>query len=69
MKYSGNVYCIKCKQIVDVYSKNNIVFECEHCNSKYCECGNLLQNYEHGYYCSNIDCKYYDKDILNIEEN
>lgn len=67
MKYAGQIYCRKCKQIVDIYSSDNIIFECEHCNTKYCECGNKLSINDYGYYCDNINCLNYNKDILNIE--
>jgi len=64
MKNAGQIYCWNCKQIVDIFSKDNIIFECLHCDTKYCECGEILTTNDYGYYCSNINCQNYNKDIL-----
>ena len=32
--YSGNGWCKKCKQIVNIISKDNKIFKCEFCGIK-----------------------------------
>jgi len=45
MKYSGQVYCNKCKQIVDTESEDNKNFYCVHCDSIFNKNGIESKNY------------------------